>query len=61
MRRAVRDALGHPANEREQIVEAVLARSLLGPTGKTYIGDDRFIVVELSPTLAELERFAVTG
>jgi hypothetical protein len=31
------------------------------PTGKTYIGDDRFIVVELSPTRAELERFAMAG
>ena len=61
MRQAVRAALGHPANEREQIVEAVLARSLLGPTGKTYIGDDRFIVVELSPTLADLERFTAAG
>jgi hypothetical protein len=57
MRQAMRAALGHPANEREQIVETVLARSLLGPTGKTYLGDDRFIVVELSPTRAELERF----
>src|SRR5215510_5897210 len=36
MRPAVRAALGHPKDEREQIVEAVLARSLLGPTGKTY-------------------------
>jgi len=61
MRQAVRAALGHPASEREQIVETVLARSLLGPTGKTYIGDDRFIVVELSPTRAELERFAMAG
>jgi len=61
MRQAVRAALGHPANEREQVVEAVLARSLLGPTGKTYIGNDRFIVVELPPTRAELDRFAVAG
>jgi hypothetical protein len=61
MRAAVRAALGHPEAERAQIVEDVIARSLLGPTGKTYLGQDRFIVVELSPTRAELERFAASS
>ena len=58
MREAVRTALGHAEGERAQIVEDVIARSLLGSTGKTYLGQDRFIIVELTPTRAELERFA---
>lgn len=57
MRAAARAALGHPEDERAQIVEAVIARSLLGSTGKTYLGRERFIIVELTPTRAELERF----
>lgn len=61
MRAAVRAALGHPEDERAQIVEAVIARSLLGATGKTYLGRDRFIVVELTPTRVELERFAAAS
>lgn len=58
MRAAVRAALGHARGERAQTVEDVVARSLLGSTGKTYLGQERFIVVELTPTRAELERFA---
>jgi hypothetical protein len=61
MRAAVRAALGRPASEHEQIVEAVLARSLLAATGKTYIDRDQFIVVEPTPTRSELERYARTG
>ena len=58
MRAAVRTGLGRPTSARDQVVEAVLARSLLGATGKTYLGRDRFIVVELTPTRSELEMFA---
>jgi hypothetical protein len=59
MRAAFRAAAGQSRDERDRLVEAVLARSLLGPSGKTYLGnDDRFVVAELSPTRAELERFA---
>lgn len=61
MRAAVRAALGRPAGERERIVEDVVARGLLGATGKTYLPDDQFIIVELTPTRAELERFAADG
>ena len=61
MRTAVRAALGHPEGERAEIVETVLARSLLGATGKTYIEGDRFVVVELTPTRTELEQFAAAG
>lgn len=60
MRAAVRAALGHAGDERARIIEDVVARSLLGSTGKTYLGRDRFVVVELTPTRAELERFAAT-
>jgi hypothetical protein len=61
MRAAVRAAMGAPADARDAVVEAVLARSLLGPTGKTYLPDDRFVVVEPSPRRDELERFAAAG
>lgn len=42
------------------ILKAVLARSLLEPSSKTYFNEDeeRFIVVELKPTREEVERWA---
>ena len=61
MRTAVRAALGSPKTERERVVEEVLARSLLVATGKTYIDNDRFLVVELTPTREQLERFTAAA
>jgi hypothetical protein len=60
MRSSLQQALGHPASEKESIIEAVLARSLLEPTGKVYFNDDegRFIVVEPKVTPQEIERWA---
>jgi hypothetical protein len=50
---------GGPAGSLEAIIETVLARSLIEPTGKTFFheGEARFIVVELKPTRNELERW----
>lgn len=60
MRDAFRDACGATADERDAIVETVLARSLLEPTGKTFFHESerRFFIVELKPTRDELERWA---
>jgi hypothetical protein len=48
------------ADEREQLLVAILARSLLEPTAKTRYDTrgERFIVAELKPTRGELERWA---
>src|SRR5207249_572651 len=48
MRGFFRGAIGEPAKPRDVIVETVLARTLLEPTGKTYFDEikRRFIVVE---------------
>ena len=45
----------HPEDE---LMLEILARAVLDPSGKTYFNDDegRFVVVELSPTAAELDR-----
>jgi hypothetical protein len=60
MRQALRAALAQPADEGEEILGRVLARSLLEPTGKTYFheGEGRFIVVEPKLTREDVERWA---
>jgi hypothetical protein len=60
MRNAFRAAIGTSADPREDIIEAVLARSLLEPSGKTvfFESEGRFVVVEPKPTREELERWA---
>lgn len=56
MRSALRAEIGQSDDPRDAIIEAVLARSLLKPTGKTYFGDDdQFIVVEPKVTREDLE------
>lgn len=60
MRSAFRAAVGRSADPRDAIIEAVLARSLLEPTGKTFFDEEegRFIVVEPKPAREDLERWA---
>ena len=60
MRNALRAALGKAANQSEGIIENVLARSLLEPSGKTYFkeAEGKFIVVEPKLTRDEVERWA---
>lgn len=47
------------ADPREELLTAILARSLLAPTHKTMysLAESRFVVVDLKPTRAELERW----
>ncbi len=59
LRHAFTAALGQSDDPRDAIVETVLARSLLEPTGKTFQDDDgRFTVVDLKPTPDDLQRWA---
>lgn len=60
MRSAFRAAVGQASEPQDTIIEAVLARSLLEPTGKTFFDeeDGLFIVVEPKPTREDLERWA---
>jgi hypothetical protein len=60
MRQAFKDASDSAVDAAEAIVQAVLTRSLLEPTGKTFFheGEGRFIVVELKPTKDEVERWS---
>ena len=60
MRNAFRVAMGKSPDPRDSIIETVLARSLLEPSGKTYFSESkgRFVVVEPKPTREELERWA---
>lgn len=65
MRAKFRAAIGRSKNPRDVIIECVLARSLLLPTGKTYPGESedepgltQFIVVDLKLTREDLEEWA---
>lgn len=65
MRSAFGAAIGKSADPQDVIIETVLARSLLEPTGKTYFGDSemdksegQFIVVEPKLTLEDVECWA---
>jgi hypothetical protein len=57
MRAAFQNARDAGVGSPEAIIEAVLARSLLEPTGKTFFDESKgkFIVVELKPARNELE------
>lgn len=48
-----------PRDEREELLKTILARSLLEPTSKTHYipAEERFVVADLKPTRAELERW----
>jgi hypothetical protein len=63
MRSAFREAAGKSADPKDIIIEAVLARSLLEPTGKTVFNEEegRFIVVEPKMTREDVERWAALG
>lgn len=60
MQDAFRSLRGKSTSPKDNILKAVLARSLLEPTSKTYFNEDegRFVVVELKPTREEVERWA---
>jgi hypothetical protein len=61
MRRVVRDALSMATDdERSRILTAIIERSLLGPSGKTYLAQDDgpFVVVEPKVTADEIRRWA---
>jgi hypothetical protein len=65
MRHTFRTAMGRSVDPRDAIIEAVLKRSLLEPTGKTYFGtsdksesEGQFIVVEPKLTHEDVERWA---
>lgn len=46
MRTALRAAMGQSSDPRDAIVERVLARSLLEPSGKTHESEHGFVIVE---------------
>ncbi|SUS07348.1 hypothetical protein DF3PB_4190003 [uncultured Defluviicoccus sp.] len=60
MRGAFRAAIGRSTDPRDRIIEAVLSRNLLEPTGKTYYNEvkKKFIVVEPKITLNDIECWA---
>lgn len=60
LRAAFSAARGQSTDERDRLIEEVLARSILTATGKTFFepAEDRFVIVELAPTGDELTRWA---
>ena len=60
MRSAFRAAIGASDDPRDAIVEAVLARSVIEPSGKTFFDEQegKFIVVEPKPLVEEVQRWA---
>ncbi len=60
MREAFSEACGRSDGAIDAIIESVLARSLIEPTGKTFYNESEglFIIVELKPTRDELERWS---
>jgi hypothetical protein len=60
MRAAFRAARRDAADERDQLIAAILARSILEPSGKTFFLPDeqQFIIAEPKPTRGEIERWA---
>jgi hypothetical protein len=63
MRRKLRQAMGGSSDPRDAILERVLARSLLEPSGKTIFKtrEDRFLVVEPKIDRADVEEWANLG
>jgi hypothetical protein len=65
MRGIFREEAGRSDDRRDRIVERVLARSILEPSGKTYPDEARdgsggiqFVIVDLKLTLQDLEEWA---
>jgi hypothetical protein len=60
MRNAFLKAIGKSVGPRDALIEMVLTRSLLEPTGKTYFNESigQFIVVEPKLTREDVERWA---
>jgi hypothetical protein len=60
MRNAFRAAIGKSTEGRDAVIEAVLARSLLEPTSKTYFDESKrqFFVVEPKLTSEDVELWA---
>ncbi|NEO15009.1 MULTISPECIES: hypothetical protein [unclassified Moorena] len=56
----LRGEMGQSNDPKDAIIEAILARSLLEPTGKTYFKDSerKFIIVEPKLTREDIERWA---
>lgn len=61
MRDAFRNACTAISGSADAIIETVLSRSLLEPTGKTFFDENvrSFIVVELKPTRNELDSWKI--
>lgn len=60
MRSILRAEIGQSDNPKDAIIEAILARSLLEPTGKTYFkeSEGKFIIVEPTLTREDVECWA---
>jgi len=60
MRKALRSEIGNPENEKEKILEEILVRSLLEPSGKTWFYEkiNKFIISEPRITQEHLEKWS---
>lgn len=58
MRAAFRSAVGTSRRPQDELLETVLSRSLLEPSGKTYESESGFVVVELKPLPEEVKQWA---
>jgi hypothetical protein len=60
LRAAFTAVRGQSTDERDRLIEEVLARGILPATAKTFFepAEDRFVIVELTPTADELIRWA---
>jgi len=60
MRNILRSEIGNPGNEKEKIIEEILVRSLLEPSGKTYHNDliNKFVIIEPRITQEHLEKWS---
>lgn len=61
MRNILRSEIGNPGNEKEKIIEEILVRSLLEPSGKTYHNDliNKFVIIEPRITQEHLEKWSI--
>jgi hypothetical protein len=58
MRAAFRAAVGKSGRPQDELLETILSRSLLEPSGKTYESESGFVVVELKPLPEEVKQWA---
>ena len=60
MRKIFRSEIGNPGNEKEEIIEEILVRSLLEPSGKTWFNDliSIFIISEPRIKQEHLEKWS---